>query len=176
MPVDRRLAGDGVLFATYTYSKTTDNLVGLAAGYFKSPENASSFRDDLAHLMLHQKTSFNSPVWFNVGLHHEYKIGKASDKGNWFFNPRKGEAERAAPVPAPEADVPLREDRAHADEGEGDEEPGGGEGERGDGGEPGQDGGREHVAVIHMTHFMSQDCLDLVFFEVLQQSGRYCHH
>ena len=27
-----------------------------------------NFRDELAHLMLHQKACFNSPVWFNVGV------------------------------------------------------------------------------------------------------------
>ena len=41
---------------------------GASGGYFRSGEDAESFRDDLAHLMLAQKASFNSPVWFNVGV------------------------------------------------------------------------------------------------------------
>jgi ribonucleoside-diphosphate reductase alpha chain len=41
---------------------------GLAGGYFKSPEDAENFRAELAHLILTQKASFNSPVWFNVGV------------------------------------------------------------------------------------------------------------
>jgi len=41
---------------------------GQAGGYFKTPEDAANFRDELAHLMLTQKASFNSPVWFNVGV------------------------------------------------------------------------------------------------------------
>ncbi len=41
---------------------------GRDQGYFKTPEDAASFRDDLAHLMLTQKACFNSPVWFNVGV------------------------------------------------------------------------------------------------------------
>ena len=41
---------------------------GAAAGYFASPDNVENFRDELAHLMLTQKASFNSPVWFNVGV------------------------------------------------------------------------------------------------------------
>jgi len=46
---------------------------GLAGGYFATAEDAESFRDDLAHLMLRQKASFNSPVWFNVGTpKHSY--------------------------------------------------------------------------------------------------------
>src|SRR6266404_9984310 len=36
--------------------------------YFKTPEDAAAFRDDLAHIMLTQKACFNSPVWFNVGV------------------------------------------------------------------------------------------------------------
>jgi ribonucleoside-diphosphate reductase alpha chain len=40
---------------------------GLAGGYFAGREDGENFRDELAHLMLQQKASFNSPVWFNVG-------------------------------------------------------------------------------------------------------------
>src|SRR5580704_9558684 len=36
--------------------------------YFKTPEDAANFRDELAHIMLTQKACFNSPVWFNVGV------------------------------------------------------------------------------------------------------------
>ena len=36
-------------------------------GYFKDVDSASTFRDELAYLMLHQMAAFNSPVWFNVG-------------------------------------------------------------------------------------------------------------
>src|SRR5580700_6186876 len=32
--------------------------------YFRTAEDAASFRDELAHLMLTQKACFNSPVWF----------------------------------------------------------------------------------------------------------------
>ncbi|HYZ87485.1 MAG TPA: vitamin B12-dependent ribonucleotide reductase [Bryobacteraceae bacterium] len=41
---------------------------GLAGKYFKTPEDGENFRNELAHLMLHQKACFNSPVWFNVGV------------------------------------------------------------------------------------------------------------
>ena len=41
---------------------------GASGGYFRSGEDVESFRDDLAHLMLAQNASFNSPVWFNVGV------------------------------------------------------------------------------------------------------------
>jgi ribonucleoside-diphosphate reductase alpha chain len=41
---------------------------GKADGYFKTEADAWSFRDELVHLLLHQKMAFNSPVWFNVGV------------------------------------------------------------------------------------------------------------
>jgi ribonucleoside-diphosphate reductase alpha chain len=41
---------------------------GQEDGYFDGPESAANFRLELAHLLLHQKASFNSPVWFNVGV------------------------------------------------------------------------------------------------------------
>jgi ribonucleoside-diphosphate reductase alpha chain len=44
---------------------------------------------------VNQCGAFNSPVWFNVGLFHQYGIGKKSGKGNWFFNRKTHAAERA---------------------------------------------------------------------------------
>ena len=41
---------------------------GKAGGYFDSEEDYQTFRDELTHIMLHQMASFNSPVWFNVGI------------------------------------------------------------------------------------------------------------
>src|SRR5579885_3850992 len=37
---------------------------GLAGGYFATRQDGENFRGELAHLMLHQKACFNSPVWF----------------------------------------------------------------------------------------------------------------
>jgi ribonucleoside-diphosphate reductase alpha chain len=41
---------------------------GIAEGYFASKDEGENFRAELAHLMLTQKASFNSPVWFNCGV------------------------------------------------------------------------------------------------------------
>jgi ribonucleoside-diphosphate reductase alpha chain len=41
---------------------------GEAGGYFASAESREAFRDELTHLLVEQKVSFNSPVWFNVGV------------------------------------------------------------------------------------------------------------
>jgi len=41
---------------------------GDAQGYFATPDDRLNFADELTHLLLQQKVSFNSPVWFNVGV------------------------------------------------------------------------------------------------------------
>ncbi|HSY19341.1 MAG TPA: vitamin B12-dependent ribonucleotide reductase, partial [Candidatus Acidoferrales bacterium] len=68
---------------------------GIADGYF-SKADGEVFYEELTWLCLNQYGAFNSPVWFNVGLHHQYGVGKKSGKGNWFYNPETGEAERAS--------------------------------------------------------------------------------
>jgi ribonucleoside-diphosphate reductase alpha chain len=51
-------------------SRVADTIAdwGRAGGYFASEDDARAFQDELIHLLLHQKMSFNSPVWFNLGV------------------------------------------------------------------------------------------------------------
>src|ERR1700726_2763531 len=51
-------------------SRVADTIAGWgrAGGYFASESDALAFQDELTHLLLHQKMSFNSPVWFNLGV------------------------------------------------------------------------------------------------------------
>jgi ribonucleoside-diphosphate reductase alpha chain len=44
---------------------------GEKNGYFTGAAQAQIFEDELTHLLIHQKGSFNSPVWFNVGSQKE---------------------------------------------------------------------------------------------------------
>lgn len=53
---------------------------GIEQGYM-SEEDSHRFRQELAHLALHQMQSFNSPVWFNVGLHDTYGVRETSASG-----------------------------------------------------------------------------------------------
>ena len=69
---------------------------GLADGYFADAEAAEVFYDELTWLCVNQHAAFNSPVWFNVGLYHEYGIGKNAGAGNYFYDRTTGLAERAA--------------------------------------------------------------------------------
>ena len=41
---------------------------GREGGYFATEADGDTFRDELTHILLYQMASFNSPVWFNVGV------------------------------------------------------------------------------------------------------------
>ncbi|PYJ27367.1 MAG: vitamin B12-dependent ribonucleotide reductase, partial [Verrucomicrobia bacterium] len=68
---------------------------GMADGYFADAEAAEIFYDELTWLCVNQHGAFNSPVWFNVGLYHQYGVGKGAGAGNYFYNRETGKAERA---------------------------------------------------------------------------------
>ena len=57
---------------------------GKADGYFASEEDGERFYRELSWLCLHQHGAFNSPVWFNVGLYHQYGVG--GSRGNYRFD------------------------------------------------------------------------------------------
>ncbi|MGE3668844.1 MAG: vitamin B12-dependent ribonucleotide reductase [Polyangiaceae bacterium] len=50
-------------------------------GYFATPADAEVFEQELTFLLVNQYGAFNSPVWFNCGLYHEYGIEGSG--GNW---------------------------------------------------------------------------------------------
>ena len=41
---------------------------GAQDGYFVDEREAEAFRDELKYVLVHQRASFNSPVWFNIGV------------------------------------------------------------------------------------------------------------
>jgi ribonucleoside-diphosphate reductase alpha chain len=67
---------------------------GVNDGYF-SKKDGEIFYDELSWLCLNQHGAFNSPVWFNVGLHHEYGAGNDSAQGNWHYDEALCQAKRA---------------------------------------------------------------------------------
>lgn len=56
---------------------------GISDGYFATPQDGEQFYRDLTWLCLHQHASFNSPVWFNVGLYHQYGVKGAACNWHW---------------------------------------------------------------------------------------------
>ncbi|MCU0751266.1 MAG: adenosylcobalamin-dependent ribonucleoside-diphosphate reductase, partial [Akkermansiaceae bacterium] len=69
---------------------------GREDGYFADEASAENFYQDLTWLCLHQYGAFNSPVWFNVGLYHQYGIGKGGSEGSWHWDEEAGKARRAS--------------------------------------------------------------------------------
>jgi ribonucleoside-diphosphate reductase alpha chain len=69
---------------------------GLKDGYFADAESAENFYDELTWLCVNQYGAFNSPVWFNCGLWHQYRTGEGKGEGNYFVNRKTRIAERAA--------------------------------------------------------------------------------
>jgi ribonucleoside-diphosphate reductase alpha chain len=67
---------------------------GVQDGCF-SKADGEVFYSELTWLCVNQYGAFNSPVWFNVGLYHQYGIGRNSGLGNWFYHRKAQQAERA---------------------------------------------------------------------------------
>ncbi len=57
---------------------------GMQDGYFATAEDGERFYRELTWLCLHQHGAFNSPVWFNVGLYHQY--GVKGSQCNWHWD------------------------------------------------------------------------------------------
>ncbi|MEK6961627.1 MAG: vitamin B12-dependent ribonucleotide reductase [Nanoarchaeota archaeon] len=57
---------------------------GEHRGYFSSKEDADSFEEELSYLLVNQHGAFNSPVWFNCGLYHQYGISRQG--GGWYWD------------------------------------------------------------------------------------------
>ncbi len=68
---------------------------GIADGYFADKASAETFYQELTWLCVNQYGAFNSPVWFNVGLWHQYKVGEGRGEGNFYYDRKAGEARRA---------------------------------------------------------------------------------
>jgi len=57
-------------------------------GYFASKSDADTFEAELSYLLVHQYGAFNSPVWFNLGLYHQYGIEGSGGNWAWDFEKR----------------------------------------------------------------------------------------
>ncbi|MDH5560007.1 MAG: vitamin B12-dependent ribonucleotide reductase [Deltaproteobacteria bacterium] len=58
---------------------------GYKMGYFESEADRENYEMDLKWLLLHQYGAFNSPVWFNLGLFHQYDIKSSGENFAWDY-------------------------------------------------------------------------------------------
>ena len=66
---------------------------GEKYNYFDSAEDAQTFYDELAHMLVHQMAAPNSPQWFNTGLNYAYGMTGPA-QGHWHVNPAVGQLEQ----------------------------------------------------------------------------------
>jgi ribonucleoside-diphosphate reductase alpha chain len=72
----------------YRIAHTIRSAADRFGGYFASKSDADAFESELSFLLVNQYGAFNSPVWFNCGLWHEYKI--LGSGGNWAVDIESG--------------------------------------------------------------------------------------
>lgn len=76
---------------------------GREQAYFATEADAEAFYEELAWLLLHQYGAFNSPVWFNVGLHHHYGVRDSGGKTIWAWDRASNTVRSVDPYEYPQA-------------------------------------------------------------------------
>jgi ribonucleoside-diphosphate reductase alpha chain len=70
----RRRYGENSVRALIRRVTASVRRAGEWQGYFSGAGEATAFEDELSHILLHQLGSFNSPVYFNVGVFPEFGV------------------------------------------------------------------------------------------------------
>jgi ribonucleoside-diphosphate reductase alpha chain len=81
---DKAVGETSVRQVVHRIAHTIRNAGEQAGGYFASKKDADTFEAELVWMLANQYGAFNSPVWFNCGLYHEYGIEGSG--GNWAWN------------------------------------------------------------------------------------------
>ena len=76
---------------------------GTQQNYFASKADGERFYEELTWLCVNQYGSFNSPVWFNVGLHHQYGIRDSGGKTISGWDAKKDKIVPVDPYERPQA-------------------------------------------------------------------------
>ncbi len=76
---------------------------GIDQNYFSSKEEGEKFYDELTWLCVNQYGAFNSPVWFNVGLHHQYGVQDSGGKKIYGWDASAGKVNPVDPYKRPQA-------------------------------------------------------------------------
>jgi ribonucleoside-diphosphate reductase alpha chain len=81
---DKEVGETSVRQVVYRIAHTIRSAGEKFGGYFATKKDADVFEAELTWLMANQYGAFNSPVWFNCGLFHEYGI--TGSGGNWAWS------------------------------------------------------------------------------------------
>jgi ribonucleoside-diphosphate reductase alpha chain len=75
---------------------------GISGHYFETAADADIFYDELTWLCANQYGSFNSPVWFNVGLNQQYGVTDTGSKQIFGWDHEKGKVVPVDPYERPQ--------------------------------------------------------------------------
>ena len=76
---------------------------GTKQNYFATKADGERFYDELTWLCVNQYGAFNSPVWFNVGLRHQYGIKDRGGKTLFGWDTKKKKVTAVDPYVRPQA-------------------------------------------------------------------------
>ncbi len=76
---------------------------GIEQQYFATKADGERFYDELTWLCVNQYGAFNSPVWFNVGLHHQYGVRDTGGKTIYGWDRKKKQVVEVDPYERPQA-------------------------------------------------------------------------
>ena len=68
---------------------------GKSYGYFKSPDDADAFHDEMCYMLACQMAAPNSPQWFNTGLHYAYGLSGPA-QGHFYVDPKTQKVAKAS--------------------------------------------------------------------------------
>jgi len=85
---DKNLGEKSVRQVVFRIANTIRKAGEDFGGYFATGADADAFESELSYLLVHQLGAFNSPVWFNCGLWHQY--GVTGSGGNWAWDRVEG--------------------------------------------------------------------------------------
>jgi len=91
---DKAVGETSVRQVVHRIAHTIRNAGEQAGGYFATKKDADTFEAELVWMLANQYGAFNSPVWFNCGLYHEYGIEGSG--GNWAWNETTSTCEETA--------------------------------------------------------------------------------
>ena len=91
---DKALGETSVRQVVHRIAHTIRSYGEQAGGYFATKKDADTFEAELVWMMANQYGAFNSPVWFNCGLFHEYGIEGSG--GNWAWNEQTQKCEETS--------------------------------------------------------------------------------
>ena len=71
--------------------RVADTIAGWGSkdGYFATDKDSQIFNEELKYLLVNQKASFNSPVWFNVGIQEYDPNAGGVSSYRWGFSKGK---------------------------------------------------------------------------------------